>query len=148
MFVKRLLRGLDVLPRWLRWAVFLPVGLCISYFVEIVLEILLDIAGLPDVHVTVAGSVRTAVIRFVGGFTVTVFPALLSPRPWPVGIVMLAAGILVRLSTIAYGLAFMRYVPSRMFLVGGFMVVYALGGLLGLYLIRRSVPFNDGRQPV
>jgi hypothetical protein len=140
--VRRFLRLLDALPRWLRWAFFLPVGLILSLLVNVVVEILLDLAGLPNVHVTLAGSVRTGVIRFVAGLTVTLFPAVLAPRPWPVGVVMFMIGAAMGASPVAYGI-YMHAAASRVLLVCGALVVYVLGGWLGLYLIRHMGRVND-----
>jgi hypothetical protein len=136
--VARLLGLLDALPRWLRWAVFLPVGVLCSVLVAGVLEAGLSMAGLPPVHPsTVRGMARPGVIMFVAGVTLTLFPAVLSPRPWPVGLVMFAIGLALRVVPAVYHIIATPYMRPRMLLVGLAIGINALGGCLGLYLIRR-----------
>lgn len=79
--------------------------------------------------------VKTGIIRFVAGLTVTLLPAVLSPRPWPVGVVIFAIGLLMALSPIAYGVI-KQVAPSLVLLEGLELLEYALGAGLALFLIR------------
>lgn len=134
--MRRFLRMLDVLPRWLRWILFFPVGAAASLVIVTFVDIACEIAGLPQTPQSAGGMVKTAVIRFVAGLTVTLLPAVLSPRPWPVAVVIFAIGILMALSPIAYGVI-KQVAPSLVLLEGLELVEYALGAGLALFLIRQ-----------
>ena len=116
----------------------MPVGVLCSVLVAGILETGLSMAGLPPVHPsTVRAMARPGLITFVAGLTLTLFPAALSPRPWPVGLVMFAIGLALRVAPAAYHIIATPYMRPRMFLVGLAIGLNALGSCLGLYLIRR-----------
>jgi hypothetical protein len=77
-------RALNALPPSLRWVLFLPLGLIGSLIVYTIVTLIVDIGGLPNTPQTRDGMVRTAIVRFFVGLTVTLFPAKLSPKPWPI----------------------------------------------------------------
>jgi hypothetical protein len=127
-----------------RWAAFLPVGLIGAALVDVVVDIILDGIGLPNVHPTTGGTIRTAVSTFAAGVTVTLFPALLSPRPWWVGVVMAGAALLWQISTLALGALFMRRLTLLFVIALGSILVYAIGAGLALLLLRRRRPAESG----
>jgi hypothetical protein len=131
-------------PQSVRWVLFLPLGVGCSLLAVSVLEACFDAAGLPRVH---AFTPRAAASRFVAGFTFTWFPAVLSPRPWLVGVLMFAIGVAVELAPVAYGFLAVPYIRARLVAAGVHVAlqaiaVSALGGCLALLLVRRS-----GRGP-
>jgi hypothetical protein len=135
--VRRFLRMLDALPRWLRWILFFPVGAAASLLIVTFVDLACVIAGLPQTPQTAGGMVKTAVIRFAAGLTVTLLPAVLSPRPWPVGVVIFAIGVLMAVSPIVIGL--IRHVaPSLMLFECLELLEYALGAGLALFLVSRA----------
>ena len=126
------------MPRWLRWAFCVPLGVLCSWLVVGLLEAVFDAAGLPRVH---AFTLRAAASRFVGAFTFTWFPAMLSPKPWPVGIVMFAVDLLLAVGPLAWALRF-PYMRERMLATGwgtalGAIGLGALGACLALSLLWR-----------
>jgi ribosomal protein S18 acetylase RimI-like enzyme len=131
--VTRLLRLLDAMPRWLRWALFLPVGIGCSLMVQGVVQIGFDVAG--PIYRTAPGVIERVVMAFAAGATLTVFPAMLSPRPWLVGLVMFTVGLLLRVSLVAYLIITAPYLRSRVSVVAVVIAATAVGGCLGLFLI-------------
>ena len=116
----------------------MPLGVLCSFLIVGLLEALFDAAGLPRVHALTA---RAAVSRCLGAFTFTWFPAILSPRPWPVGVVMFAVDLLFAVGPLADALRF-PYMRERMLATGaaaplGAIGLGVLGGCLALLLLRR-----------
>lgn len=139
--MKRLLRSLDAWPRGLRWAVFLPAGIFAALFVDGVLDDVFYALGFRTPTST-AGVSIAAVQAFVFGLTLTVVSALLSPRPWIVGLVMFTVGLLFRIAPVVS----MMMVPYQRMRLPEVAVPFAviigahvLGGGLGLFLIRHLV---------
>lgn len=134
-----LLRRFDALPRGLRWAVFLPVGIVCMLIVQGVLDAIYDAAGLPRSPASVGGVSRAGLVAFTWALGVTLFPAALSPRPWPVGVVMFAVALLVGVAPL-YTLMTTPYLrarlPSLAVVLAVTITAHALGGGVGLYLIR------------
>jgi hypothetical protein len=140
VIVRRLLKSLDALPRGLRWALFLPIGVACSLVVGSLLDAGFDAAGLQRTH---AFTFRVAASRFVAGLTFVLFPALLSPRRWLVGVVMLAIGLALAVVPLAYNFLVLPYMRERLLAGGagaalGMIAAFALGGGLALFVIRRS----------
>jgi hypothetical protein len=135
-----LLRRLDALPRGLRWALFLPVGIGCTLIVHGVLNAVFDAAGLPTSPASTGGVSRAAMLAFAWGMVLTLFPAVLSPRPWAVGVVMFVVGFLVRVSPL-YTIITTPYqrarLPSLAVALAATIGAHALGGGVGLYLIKR-----------
>jgi hypothetical protein len=128
---------LDRIPRWLRWVLFLPVGLVGSMLVNVFLELLLDVVGLPNTPQTTAGLVKSGILLFFGGLTVTLFPSVLSPKPWVVGIVLCVVGVLVEMSPLLMAVVAGTLRWSSLMIVAVVNVVaYAVGACLALLLIR------------
>jgi putative flippase GtrA len=142
----RVLRRLDALPRGLRWALFLPVGIGSALIVDGVLNAVCDAAGLPTSPATTGGVSRAAMLAFAWALTLTFVPAVVSPRPWAVGVVMFAAGLLFRvvpvvsMMTVPYQRA---RLPSLAVALAAAIGAHALGGSVGLYLIRVLAPRTD-----
>jgi len=116
-----------------------PLGVWCSGLIEQLFEACLDVAGTPPSGDSGAGLLRPGIIKFISGATVTLFPAVLSPKPWPVAIVLFAVGLLLSLAPVGYRLA-MHYASSQVLLAVGAFVVDTLGGGLALYLVRRFSP--------
>lgn len=136
-----LLRSLDAWPRRLRWAVFLPAGIFAALLVDGVLDDVFYALGFRTPTST-AGVSIAAVQAFAFGLTLTVVSAVLSPRPWIVGLVMFAVGLLFRISpvismmTVPYQ---RQRLPSLAVAFAMFIGAHVLGGGLGLYLVRELV---------
>jgi len=73
---------------------------------------------------------------FAAGVTVTVFPAMLSPRPWPVGVVLFTVGLVLRVSFVAHQVITTPYLRPRVPVVAVVIAANTFGGCLGLLLIR------------
>ena len=144
----RLLRRLDVWPRSLRWAVFLPAGIGAAVIVDGVLNAAFDAVGLPASSASSAGVSRLALVAFVWALTLTVAPAALSPRPWVVGLVMFVAGFIWRVVPVV---SMMMYpyqrarLPSVAVAFAATIGTHVLGGVMGLYLIRDLRHRREGR---
>ena len=79
---------------------------------------------------------ETSVTTFVAGMTLTLFPAVLSPKPWPVGVVVFAIQLLLRVVPAAYIIISFEYVRPRAPGVVVAITANAVGGLLALCLIK------------
>ena len=144
----RLLHRLDALPRRLRWAVFLPAGIFAALLVDGVLDDVFYALGFRTPTST-AGVSIAAVQAFAFGLTLTFVSAVLSPRPWIVGLVMFAVGLLFRISPIV-SMMMVPYQRERLPEVAvAFAVIigaHIVGGGLGLYLVRYSLARTNDHQ--
>ena len=129
-----LLRLLDGLPRWLRWTLFLPVGIGCSLLVQGVVQLLFDLAG--PAYRTAPGMNERVLTAFAAGVTLIVFPAMLSPKPWPVGVVLFTVGLALRVSYVAHQVITTPYLRPRVPVVAVVIAANTFGGCLGLLLIR------------
>lgn len=132
----RFVSGLD---RRLRWALFLPIGIILS---RIVVNIADQVMWTATGYVRVGQAVKeNATLAFISALTLTLFPAVISPRPWVVAIIMFVADFLLRIapfvSIVVFGPEYQRArlpdVWPIVFEVAGAGVA---GGLVGLYLVR------------
>ena len=123
------------MPRRIRWILFLPVGIALSFIVLAFVDAGFAISQAP--YRRLSGAVESSIQAFFAGVTRVLFPAVISPKPWLVGIVMFALDFLLRAGPIAYMLTSYEYIRNR---APGMMVFYvaagAAGGLLGLLLVR------------
>ena len=136
--MRRLLRFLDTLNRGLRWALFLPVGIGVSFAAVGLIKAGFD-AYWGNPRVT-AGLAEESTLAFFAAMTRTLFPAVISPRPWLVGIIMFSLDFLLRAGPLAYrlfGYEYMRYrAPELLPSAVAYVAAGVAGGLLGLYLVR------------
>jgi len=137
--MRRVLQFFDRLDSGLRWALFLPVGIIMSV---IVVGIVDQLMWMATGYVRVGQAVKeNAMLAFMAALTRTLFPAVISPRPWVVAIIMFAADFLLRIapfvSIVMFGPEYQRArlpeVWPIVFEVAGAGVA---GGLIGLYLVR------------
>jgi hypothetical protein len=137
----RVLRRLDAWPRPLRWAVFLPAGIVSALIVHGVLADMLDAAGLSTSPQRAAGVSRAALLAFAWAFTLTLAPAVLSPRPWVVGVVMFVLGLIIHVAPIVNAMT-IPYLRARIPGVAVALTVtfaaHVFGGGAALYLIRQT----------
>ena len=122
------------MPPWLRWAVFLPLGVAGSLLAGALVQLAFGMAGTG--YRTMPGLLESSVVAFVSGATLTFLPAVLSPRPWLVGLVMLAVGLVWRVAPAAYLVITAPYLRSRAPLVAVVIAAAVLGGGVGLLLVR------------
>jgi hypothetical protein len=138
----RVLRSLDAWPRQLRWALFLPAGILCMLIVQGVLHAVYDAVGLPRSTASIGGVIRVALVAFTWALGVTLFPAALSPRPWAVGVVMFAVALLAGVAPVV-SIMMTPYqrarLPSLAVVLVASVSAHALGGGVGLYLIRQLV---------
>ena len=135
----RLLQRLDALPRGLRWALFLPVGVGCALVVHAALNAVFDAAGLPTSPAATGGVSRAAMLAFAWALALTLVPAVLSPRPWAVGVVMFVIGLIVRVAPVVSAMTtpYLRArLPSLAVALAVTISAHALGGGVALYLIR------------
>jgi hypothetical protein len=132
--VTSLRRLLDGLPRWLRWTLFLPVGIGCSLIVQAVIQLLFDLAG--PAYRTAPEMNERVLTAFAAGVTLTVFPAIVSPRPWPVGVVLFTVGLVLRVSFVAYQAITTPYLRPGVPVVAVVIAASTFGGCLGLFVIR------------
>jgi hypothetical protein len=135
----RALRRLDALPRGLRWALFLPVGIGCALIAHSVLNAVFDAAGLPTSPASTGGVSRAAMLAFAWALALTLVPAVVSPRPWAVGVVMFAVGLLIRIAPVVSAMTtpYQRArLPSLAVALAATIGAHALGGGVGLYIIR------------
>ena len=98
----RLLRVLDQIPRQTRWILFFPVGIILSFIVLAFVDAGFALAQAP--YRRLPGVAESSTAAFFAGLTRVLFPAVISPRPWLVGIVMFALDQLLRVGPVAYSL--------------------------------------------
>ena len=134
------MKRLEALPAWLRWALFLPVGLAFHFILAFVLESVLAAAGLRPGRGTPNAVTMLAVTQFVSGLTFTLFPAVLAPSPRPVALVLFALGVLSDVVPIGYSYANYEYQRSRLPLAAAMAAVEAVGGLLAVWRVRLLPP--------
>lgn len=113
---------------------FLPAGIVAALIVDGVLDNVFYALGLRT-----SGDVnRAAVYAFAWGLTLTFVSAVLSPRPWAVGLVMFAIGLIIRIAPLFMLLPYQRERLSSLLVelavVNG---AHAWGGGVALYLIRK-----------
>jgi hypothetical protein len=132
--MKRLLRFLDTMPAALRWVLFLPVGIGCSFIVLAVLDMGFAMSAGP--YRTTPGVAESSTLAFFAGLTRVLFTAVLSPKPWPVGIVMFTLDLLLRAGPFAYTVMSYEYLRPRAPLAGIVVAAGAVGGLTGLLLVR------------
>ena len=132
-------RLLDRMPSGVRWALFLPVGLILSFVVVGMVD---EAMWMSSGNVRVGQAVKeNAVLAFMAALTRTLFPAVISPRPWPVGVVLFVLDFLLRATPIVFALTGHEYQRARALellpSVIPFIAAGVVGGLIGLYLVRR-----------
>jgi hypothetical protein len=136
----------DAWPPPLRWALFLPIGIISMLIANRLLDSILDAIGMPRISGDV---IRAALFALPFGFTLTFVSAMVSPRPWPVGVVMFALVLVISVAP-AVSMMTVPYQRTRLpSLVGAFTAIFiahASGGALGLYLIRSLLPFGNARS--
>ena len=135
----RLARRLEGWPRELRWLVFLPAGLIAALIVQGALDYVFDALRLPTSPETTGGVSRAGLQASVWAFIVTFVPAVLSPRPWAVGLVMFVVSLLVRISPVVSMMMVpyqREHLPSLAIAFAVVIGAHALGGAVALYLIR------------
>ena len=133
--MKGLSRFLDTLPAGLRWALFLPVGIGFSFAVLGIVDMGFAISAGP--YRTTPGVTESSTLAFFAGVTRVLFPAVLSPKPWPVAIVMFTLDVLLRAGPFAYTVMSYEYLRARAPLAAVVVAAGAVGGCLGLFLVRR-----------
>ena len=118
---------------------FLPTGVMVALIVDAVFNAAFDALGLPGSPGNPAAVMRLALVAFAWALTLTLVPAVLSPRPWAVGVVMFVVGLLFRIGPVLS----MMTVPYQRARLASLAVMFvattaaqALGGGVALYLIR------------
>jgi hypothetical protein len=142
-----LFRRLDAVPRSLRWALFLPAGIVGVVIVYSMVGIVLEVLGLPQAQSGRGPITRDAILAFTLALTLTLFPAVLSPRPWPVGVVMFVVVLMLYVVPVVYPIMTTPYLRARLPSIAGaltaIIIAHVLGGALGLWVIRfLAAPVN------
>jgi hypothetical protein len=136
--VRHLLRSLDRLDSGLRWAL-IPIGIIASLVVSGIVDAAFAAAAGRSTN---PGEAQIATTAFIAAATRTLFPAILSPKPWPVGIVMFVLDFLLRAGLPAYRIISYEYIRLRaahfMTQIAADVIAGIAGGVLGLYLVRRA----------
>ena len=130
--MRRVLSLLDGMPRKMRWVLCFPIGIIASFFVIVFVQGGFNAYwGNPR---PLPGAIEISVIAFIADFTRTLFPAVISPRPAVVGLIMFVLSTLLRMVPI-YTILTHEYMRSR--LPGAIPLVAAgvVGGLVGLLLV-------------
>jgi hypothetical protein len=145
--MKRVLELLDAVPSWLRWLLFLPIGFWLAGNLEHLIDGALGLTA-ADRAPNVAGTdLRIYLSKVLSAIAFTALPALLSPRPWGVGIVLVACWTLLASVPIAYRIS-VGYVPSQVLVAVAAAAADVLGAFLGLWavwwLVRRRVREPEG----
>jgi hypothetical protein len=132
--IKTVTRFLDTMPRKTRWVLFFPVGIMASiFFVDLVNAGFNAYYGNPR---TVPGLIELSTLAFLAALTRTLFPAVISPRPWLVGLIMFALDFLLRAGPYAYQLMSYEYMRYRAPEIYRYVAAGTVGGLIGLLLVR------------
>lgn len=130
---------LDQFPRSVRWAIFVPLGIFGAAIVEGVLEYVCDAIGLaPSTRGT--GLTGGALVAFGWALALSLFPAMLSPRPWIVAIVMFVLGLLWRVGPLFFLQPYQRVrLAESVLYISVVTGAHVVGGGVGLYLVRELV---------
>ena len=100
---------------------------------------LFALAGLRAGREPTAAFATMGALAFASGVTFTFLPAVLSPRPWRVALVMFALAVLMDAAQIG-SMAMYAYQRPRIPFAASILGLEAAGGLLGLLLVRRLAP--------
>jgi hypothetical protein len=119
----------------LRWALFIPAGVGLSFLVLGLVDA--GFAMASGRYRTVPGVFENSVDAFIGDFTRGLFPAVISPRPWLVAIIMFTLDVLLRAGPFAYMLFSNEYMRPRAPRIVTVVAAGFVGGCLALYLVRR-----------
>jgi len=120
--------------RTTRWILFFPVGVGASLiFVALINAGFNAYWGNPRV---VPGLAEESTLAFFAALTRTLFPAVISPRRWLVGVIMFTLDFLLRAGPYAYQLMNYEYMRYRAPLIVTYVAVGAVGGFVGLLLVR------------
>ena len=123
----------------MRWAIFVPLGIIGAVIVEGVLQYVCDAIGLAR-STRGTGVTRGALVAFGWALALSLFPAVLSPRPWIVGIVMFVLGLLWRVAPLFFLQPYQRArLPDLVVYISVTTGAHVLGGGVGLYLVRELV---------
>lgn len=133
--MRRLFRFLDSLDRKSRWVLFFPVGIIASFIAVAVVQWGFDSYwGNPRPFPRMS---EYATLNFAAGVTRVLFPAVISPKPWTVGIIMFVADVLLtRVGPYAYTMYRYEYMRYRWAEGPPLIAAGIVGGLLGLLLVR------------
>ena len=90
-------------------------------------------------------------LAFAWALVLTLVPAVVSPRPWVVGVVMFAVGLLIRIAPVISAMM-VPYQRERLRSLAVALTAtigaHVLGGAVGLYLIRvLAARTNDHEWP-
>src|SRR6185503_6183799 len=117
-----------------RWTLCFPAGIIASLlFVSFINAGFNAYWGNPRV---VPGLAEESTLAFFAALTRTLFPAVISPRRWLVGVIMFTLDFLLRAGPYAYQLMNYEYMRYRAPLIVTYVVVATVGGLVGLLLVR------------
>lgn len=134
---------LDQFPRLVRWAIFVPLGILGAVMVEGILEYVCDAIGFEQ-STQGTGMTRGALVAFGWALALSLFPAVLSPRPWIVGIVMFVLGLLWRVAPLYFLQPYQRArLPNLVVYISVTTAGHVFGGGLALYLIRNMAKTNN-----
>jgi hypothetical protein len=134
---------LAAMPRNLRWGLFFPVGIALSFIFLAFVDAGFGMAA--GRYRTAPGPFEGGTENFVAGVTRVLFPAVISPRPWPVAIIMFTLDTLLRAGPFAYAILSYEYLRPRAPLGAALVAAGVVGGCLGLYLVWRVM--NSAAQP-
>ena len=88
-----------------------------------------------------------AAIAFLSGVTFTLFPAVLSPKPRVVALVLFACGVISDLAQLGYFARF-EYMRPRLPLAASMVGAEALGGVLAVFLVWRLAARANPHKPI
>jgi hypothetical protein len=134
--MKRLLQLFDGMNRRLRWLLFLPAGLIIAFIITGLVDEAFNMAAGGRQRLA-PGLFELSALAFVAAFTRTLFPAIISPRAFVVGLVIAILDTAFRAVPVIE-LAMHDFSRARVPFGTVILAAGVVGGGLALFLIRRG----------
>lgn len=143
--MKFLVDSIEKWPQWLRWVLFLPVGLGCGVLLERSLNAGFILLGSPNTDVTLLGILFVHTKKLISAWWIVTFPAIIAPHHRAVALTFFALGLLLESIAPLYRLLSGFPVLDVIYAIGAFGVDFG-GGLLGLLTVRHYVRVAAGLQ--
>ena len=131
--------------RWLRWVLFIPLGVYLGRILERGIDSLVLVFDAVPAEGTAAGIAWIAFRKIVSAWSLTFFPAFISPRPRSVGRIAFAVGVLLGMLPVLHRLVTGFPLSGIAYSVGA-MLVDVFGGVLGLLTVHALLRASAGAE--
>ena len=139
----RLMNALAKVPSWMRWIVFLPLGVWAGLRVEQAFDAIVGLTASDRAANALGGDIRIYASQFASTIALVALPAVLSPRPRDVARVMFVVWSLLAVPPVAYRI-WIGYVVTQIIVGALALGAQVLGGAVGVVLVARLVAQHIG----